>query len=161
MGLYLDNGDQRKIMQLTEEDLTKESLIATLSGVQNLFTYNGNRFDLPFIQEILKINIEAIVPNHHDLIYDCWRCNLYGGLKETEKQLNIHRKNQSVSPVGMVNLLRKYHEKGDRKVIAALLEYNRQTMMNLKIVRALNEKLVWRQGRSDLKNASLKSIGNR
>jgi uncharacterized protein YprB with RNaseH-like and TPR domain len=119
---------------------TKESLIAALSGVQNLFTYNVNRFDLPFIQEILKINIGAIVPNHHDLIYDCWRCNLYGGLQESEKQLNIHRKYPSACPVGMVNLLRKYHKKGDRKVLAAFLEYNRQTIMNLKIVR---ERMPW------------------
>jgi hypothetical protein len=55
VGLYLARGSRGRMVQLVGKDITKDSLIKTLSGVQNIFTYNGNRFDLPFIQGIYLI----------------------------------------------------------------------------------------------------------
>ncbi len=50
VGLYLVNGNQGKMVQLVGKNITKDRLTEELHGVQNIFTYNGRRFDLPFIK---------------------------------------------------------------------------------------------------------------
>ncbi|MFC1951734.1 ribonuclease H-like domain-containing protein [Chloroflexota bacterium] len=70
------------------KDINANSLLEALDGVKLIHTYNGSRFDLPFIHSCLGINLAKIFPQH-DLMYDCWRNNLYGGLKAVEGQLGI------------------------------------------------------------------------
>ena len=138
--LYLDDGYQGKIVQLVEWDITKENINAALKQVQNIFIYNGNRVDLPFIREATGIDIQAFILKDHELLYDSLRCNIWGGLKETEKQLNIRYKYQRMKNKDAIKLWWKYKKKGDRKALAVLLEYNREKVMNLKIIR---ERMLW------------------
>jgi len=62
-----------------------------LQGVDELYTYNGRRFDLPFIHARHGVNLEESY-THIDLMNHCWRNNLYGGLKNVERALGIQRK---------------------------------------------------------------------
>jgi len=80
IGIYMVNGNDSKLVQLVGRDVTVGNLLEAVNGVNTIYTYNGSRFDLPFIHGALGIDL-ADVFHHHDLMYDCWRNNLYGGLK--------------------------------------------------------------------------------
>jgi uncharacterized protein YprB with RNaseH-like and TPR domain len=138
IGLYLSNDIDGRMVQLIGREITRHSIIEALEGVHNVFTYNGSRFDLPFIQAVLGIDLQSTITNHYDLMYDCWRCNLYGGFKSVELQLGIPRKLQGITGLDAINLWYKYQQDGDQKALATLLEYNKEDVMNLK---ALREKL--------------------
>ena len=85
------NGDDTNFIQLVGKDITKDSILEALEGVEVSCTYNGQRFDLPLIHQCLEINLAEIF-EHHDSMYDCWKCNFYGGFKAVERQLGIERK---------------------------------------------------------------------
>ena len=76
VGIQLCNGLDSAFIQLVSEDINADSIVDALNGVQIIYTYNGSRFDLPFITSRLGINLAQLF-THHDLIYDCWRNNLY------------------------------------------------------------------------------------
>ncbi len=54
-----------------------------------LVTFNGNSFDIPFIER--TFNIPAIPCPHVDLRWIAWHRGYRGGLKSIEKQLGIRR----------------------------------------------------------------------
>lgn len=91
IGIHLCNGDDTSVIQLVGKDISAQSILEALEGVEVIYTYNGCRFDLPFIHSRIGINLEETF-YHHDLMHDCWRCNLYGGFKAVERQLGIERK---------------------------------------------------------------------
>ena len=103
VGIYLVNGNDTRLVQLVGGDVTTNNLLGALDGVDTIYTYNGRRFDLPFIHASLGIDLK-IVANHHDLMYDCWKCNLYGGFKAVERQLGIKRRLISIDGYHAVRL---------------------------------------------------------
>ena len=90
IGIHIWNSDNSDFIQLVGGDITERIILDTLQGVSVLYTYNGSRFDLPFIYNRLGIDLTRLFP-HIDLMYHCWRKNLYGGLKSVEQQLGIER----------------------------------------------------------------------
>ena len=134
IGIYLVNGTDHTFVQLVGKEVNRDNLLAATEGVQTVYTYNGSRFDLPFIREALDVDLKAIA-DHHDLMYDCWRCNLYGGFKAVEQQLGIPRQLQGISGWDAVLLWQRYQEYGDRKALALLLEYNKEDVANLRVLR--------------------------
>jgi hypothetical protein len=134
VGIYLVEGSDTRFVQLVGEEITEESLLELLDGVSTIFTYNGKRFDLPFIRDRLGLNLEAEF-GHHDLMYDCWRNNLYGGFKAVEHQLGIPRRLKGINGFEAVMLWWRYVNEGDRTALELLLEYNREDVMNLKVLR--------------------------
>jgi len=90
IGVYLVNGNDGKLVQLVGKEVTVDNLLTTIDGISAIYTYNGSRFDLPFIHGSLGIDLTDVF-HHHDLMYDCWRCNLKGGFKAVEQQLGILR----------------------------------------------------------------------
>ncbi len=54
-------------------------LLKNLEDVDEIYTYNGSRFDLSLIESKLRIDLRQCF-KHTDLMYDCWRQNLKGGL---------------------------------------------------------------------------------
>jgi uncharacterized protein YprB with RNaseH-like and TPR domain len=134
IGIYLVNGADSRLVQLVGREVTRENLLESLEGVNIIYTYNGSRFDLPFIHGSLGIDLSTMA-DHHDLMYDCWRCNLYGGFKAVEQQLGIPRQLQDISGWDAVLLWRRYQECGDPNALALLLEYNKEDVTNLKILR--------------------------
>jgi hypothetical protein len=90
VGIYLVNGSEGRLVQLVGQRVKKKALLEALDGVNTIYTYNGRRFDLPFIHACVGVDLNK-THNHHDLMHDCWRCNLKGGFKAVEAQLGIPR----------------------------------------------------------------------
>lgn len=137
IGIHLCNGDDTRFIQLVGRDITTESVLEALSGVETIYTYNGSRFDLPFIHGQLGINLEEKF-THRDLMYDCWNRNLYGGFKAVERQLGIERKLTEVNGYEAVRLWWRYISYFDLDALNTLLEYNKEDVLDLKV---LKEKL--------------------
>ena len=112
IGIYRVDGTGSQLVQLVGEAVTKENLLSSLDGVGTIFTYNGSRFDLPFIRAFLRVSLADIF-HHHDLMYDCWRKGLYGGFKAVERQLGIVRQLEGVDGFQAVILWGRYRNHSD------------------------------------------------
>ena len=134
IGICLVNGGQSKLVQLVGRDATKVNLLRTLRGVDIIYTYNGSRFDLPFINSRLGANLERQF-YHHDLMYDCWKNDLYGGFKAVERKLGIPRRLKGIDGAEAVILWWRYQINHDSKALTLLLEYNKEDVVNLKALR--------------------------
>ena len=134
IGIYLVNGKENRMVQLVGEEITTDNLLEAVNSMKTVYTYNGRRFDLPFINGSLGVNLETMVA-HHDLMYDCWRCNLFGGFKVVEQQLGIQRHLQGITGLDAVLLWQRYQNYGDQNALDLLLEYNKEDVMNLKVLR--------------------------
>jgi hypothetical protein len=134
IGVYLVDGRDSRLVQLVGDAATKDNLLGALEGVDTIFTYNGSRFDLPFIHTRLEVDLTSIF-YHHDLMYDCWRINLKGGFKAVERQLGIPRQLEGVDGFQAVILWWRYRSYGDENALAMLLKYNEEDVVNLKVLR--------------------------
>jgi len=139
IGIHLCNGLDSAFIQLVGEDVNADSVVDALKGVQIIYTYNGSRFDLPFITSRLGINLAELF-THRDLMYDCWRCKLYGGFKAVERQLGIERKLTEVNGYEAVRLWWRYVNDYEEDALNTLLEYNKEDVLNLK---TLKERLLY------------------
>lgn len=138
IGIHVCNGSEAEFRQLVGEEITAATLLEALAGVAVIYTYNGSRFDLPFIDCALGVNLAERF-QHQDLMYDCWRNNLYGGFKAVERQLGIKRELTEVDGLEAVRLWWRYRDYFDLEALERLLKYNREDVINLK---ALKEKLL-------------------
>jgi uncharacterized protein len=115
-----------------------EELPQDLSEYRYIVTFNGARFDLPFLAQSLGIVFPQI---HLDLLYPLKSLGYSGGLKNIEKNLGMTRDTDGVTGYDAVRLWHAY--KGDRTVEVAgrrvkgegaldlLVEYNREDTVNL------------------------------
>ncbi|MFC1938867.1 ribonuclease H-like domain-containing protein [Chloroflexota bacterium] len=134
VGIYICNGEEKRVTQLVGKDISAESILESLEGVRLIHTYNGRRFDLPFLHYCLGIDLNRIY-HHRDLMYDCWSKNLYGGLKAVERQLGIERRLKDVNGCEAVRLWWRYVDSFDLNALNKLLEYNREDVVNLRVLR--------------------------
>ena len=134
VGILLVNSVDDRLVQLVGMDVTAGSLLESLEGVRTIYTYNGSQFDLPFIHGALGTDLATLF-DHHDLMFDCWNRKLYGGFKAVEQQLGIPRRLQGISGWDAVRLWWNYLDSGDLDALATLLEYNREDVMNLRVLR--------------------------
>jgi uncharacterized protein YprB with RNaseH-like and TPR domain len=70
-GIYFEAG---KLIQLVGDDITQEAL-GELFENKVIYTYNGSRFDLPFVKRELGLDVDELAQTH-DLMFDCWKNNL-------------------------------------------------------------------------------------
>lgn len=136
VGIYLHNGRDGRFTQLVGEDITSDNLLHSLDGTDTIYTYNGSRFDLPYINHHLGVNLAEMF-RHDDLMYTCWRNSLKGGLKCVERQLGIERQEKDVDGFEAVKLWRRYINYNDDEALATLLRYNREDVLNLKTLREI------------------------
>lgn len=139
IGIYITDGINEKIVQLVGEMITKESISDSLKGVKTIYTYNGEKFDLPFITAHTKIDLTQNF-GHIDLMHHCHAKRLYGGLKKVEEILKIPRKLTEVNGKIAIDLWFAYKNYGDELALATLLEYNKEDIVNLKKLREILEK---------------------
>jgi len=102
-----------------------------LSRFPMLVTYNGSRFDLPFLQRAFpRFRYEGI---HLDLVDPLHRLGYYGGLKAIERATGLERAAETIGLSGSdaVDLWNLY-ERGDADALDLLLAYNREDVRNLK-----------------------------
>lgn len=136
VGVHLVSGLDTRFIQLVGEDITADNLIEALKETSVIHTYNGSRFDLPFIYARLGVNLARLF-THRDLMYDCWRNNLYGGLKSVERQLGIERRLRDINGYQAVRLWWRYVNDYDEDALAILLEYNKEDVVNLKTLKEM------------------------
>jgi uncharacterized protein len=134
VGIYLTNGNQDRFVQLVGEKVTAAAILEALEGVTTLYTYNGRRFDIPFIHARCGVNLESEC-RHTDLMNHCWNNRLFGGLKAVERQLGIVRRIKEVDGFEAVRLWWRYVNDYDKVALQTLLEYNREDVINLKTLR--------------------------
>ena len=108
-------------------DLTGDRLVRELEESSLLVTFNGQRFDVPFLETCFDVEVD--VP-HVDLMYPCKKIGLNGGLKAIEQELGIDRDMPDISGRDAVRLWREY-ERGDEGSLETLIEYNRADTANL------------------------------
>jgi uncharacterized protein YprB with RNaseH-like and TPR domain len=116
------------------------SVWRALEGVETICTYNGSRFDLPVIRRRLGLDL-AKEFRSHDLMYDCWRHGLFGGLKRVEEQLGIARRSKGIDGWDAMRLWSRYEDGGDREALEILLAYNRDDVLNLPVLESRLSKL--------------------
>jgi len=111
------------------DDLTTENVKAVLDDAGMLVSYNGKRFDAPFLKADLGIDVDT---PHLDLMYTCQRLDLTGGLKQVERELGIGR--EGVEDVDGREAVRLWHsyEDGDTDALERLIRYNRYDARNLR-----------------------------
>ena len=146
VGLFYVNNFHEELVQLVGEQITAQSIVKAVGGVDTIFTYNGQRFDLPFIHQCTGIDLVKHCSNHHDLMFDCWGNNLYGGLKKVEVQLGIKRQIEGIGGLEAVLLWQRYQQYDDLKALDTLLKYNAEDVINLRLLReklALLKKPGW------------------
>ena len=128
------HAEDRGMIQLVGGKITDVSVWRALDGINTIYTYNGSRFDLPVIRRRLGLDL-AKEFRSHDLMYDCWRNKLKGGLKAVERQLGIERHLKDVDGFMAVRLWFDYVNNNDHQALATLLEYNREDVANLLVLR--------------------------
>ena len=134
IGIAVEQADKLDVIQITGNQINSSALVEALDGVQTVYTYNGSRFDLPFINARLGLDIRK-THKHIDLMYHCWKKNLKGGLKRVERQIGIQRELADINGYMAVKLWRDYVRNGDINALQTLLEYNREDVVNLHVLR--------------------------
>lgn len=134
IGIAIERQDTMEVVQLVGGDITDTALLNALVGVETLYTYNGHRFDLPFIRHILGVNLESQI-RCRDLMIDCWKHKLKGGLKAVEQKLGIDRQSKGIDGWMAVRLWWDYVNNHNAAALQTLLAYNRDDIINLKTLR--------------------------
>ncbi len=107
-----------------------EDLPAALETTRLLVTFNGARFDVPFLRRAFpRMRLDQL---HLDLVNPLHRLGYWGGLKRIEARLGIERSDETAGLRGMdaVRLWEAY-EAGDDDALERLLAYNLEDVVNL------------------------------
>jgi uncharacterized protein len=101
-----------------------------------IVTFNGARFDIPFIKQSLPIRLDQI---HIDLMYPLKRLGYSGGLKSIEQTLGIVRPTdiKNIDGFEAVRLWFDYHRNGNTRALEQLVQYNLEDTRNLKVLMEL------------------------
>jgi uncharacterized protein YprB with RNaseH-like and TPR domain len=110
------------------DDLTADALRATVGDADLLVSFNGKRFDVPFLEANFDVRLDQ---PHLDLLYTCKKLDLSGGLKQIEQDIGIERDRPDISGRDAVRLWRE-HEQGQDGSLETLISYNREDAVNLK-----------------------------
>ncbi len=122
------HGDGRTRSFVAGEDL--EELPAYLRRFGLLVTFNGSRFDLPFLEVALPQLVPP--PVHIDLRFLLYRIGQAGGLKRIEERLAIGDRSgvEGVAGLDAVRLWQEYR-RGSSAALERLVRYNRADTVNL------------------------------
>ncbi len=121
--------------QLVGNGVTDVNLYRALEAVETIYTYNGGSFDLPVIRRRLLADLKQDF-RHHDLMRDCWKQGLKGGLKKVEVQLGIARSTAGMSGWDAPRLWHRYQTRGEIAALDLLLRYNRDDIVHLPRLKA-------------------------
>jgi uncharacterized protein YprB with RNaseH-like and TPR domain len=128
IGIYDGRESKTYVKDINLDDIADE-----LSKYRLLVSFNGARFDIPFIKsEFPEIEFKQL---HIDLVYPLRRIGYKGGLKNIEKILGISRSEDTEGMTGFdaVRLWKQY-EKGDKGALAKIIKYNNEDIVNLKTI---------------------------
>ncbi len=127
VGVYRED---RGLRQLVGGEVTDVAVWEALDGVDTLCTYNGERFDLPILERHTRLDLRSRFRSL-DLLRECRRVGLKGGLKRMEERFGIPRSTRGMNGWDALQLWTQYESAGDQEALRLLLEYNREDVMNL------------------------------
>ena len=131
------------------ENLTRNNIKEEFFKSKLLVSFNGKRFDQPFLEHNYNLDIET---PHIDLMYPCKQLGLSGGLKKIEKELKIQRELEDIDGREAVRLWKQYEKKGDAEALEKLIRYNKYDTVNLKdLMETVHDKLKTTKTPSDIK----------
>ena len=125
VGVY-DGSARRSFIQ--GDDL--EDLPSALEHAKLLVTFNGSRFDVPFLRKAFpRMALDQI---HIDVLHPLRRLGFVGGLKAIEAEMGISRSDETSGLRGF-DAIRLWHayEAGDDEALDLLLAYNMEDAVNL------------------------------
>ena len=121
------------------DNLTSDALQELFADADMLVTFNGKRFDVPFLEQSFDVSLSSYP--HLDLMYPCRRLDLTGGLKTIEREIGLERDRPDISGKEAVQLWYDY-ERGDESALETLVEYNREDVDNLEpLTEQVNDRL--------------------
>jgi len=127
VGIYRED---RGLRQLVGGEITDVAVWQALEGVEILCTFNGDRFDLPILERQTRLDLRGQFRSL-DLLRECRRCGLPGGLKALEARFGIARESRGMTGRDALRLWRRYESEADADALRMLLSYNREDVMNL------------------------------
>jgi len=133
MGKHLIDEHREKIWILLESGGgTVDELVKRIERAGVLVTFNGIRFDVPFMEQSMKMKIPDTP--HLDLMYLLRRLGLRGGLKRIERELGLLREDDiaDVNGYEAVRLWYRWERQGDVGALEKLCRYNAADVVNLK-----------------------------
>jgi hypothetical protein len=127
VGIYRED---RGLRQLVGGEITDVNVWEALEGVDTLCTFNGDRFDLPILERQVRVDLRGRFASL-DLLRECRRAGLKGGLKRMEERFGIARNTRGMGGWDALLLWARYENEGDQAALDLLLEYNREDVVNL------------------------------
>jgi uncharacterized protein len=125
IGLFDGKSPKVFVQGINLEDFAEEVQKYSL-----LVTFNGKRFDLPFICSVFGDMPEY--QGHLDLLYPLRRLNYRGGLKSIEKQVGLEREGSLKQVDGyLAVLLWKEYQQGNKAALDTLVRYNLEDVVNM------------------------------
>lgn len=135
---FYRNGESKTLIR--GQDLTRENLEKEMFESSILVSFNGKRFDQPFLEKSFDMNIEN---PHIDLMYLYKRLGYSGGLKKIEKELSVQRELEDIDGREAIRLWKKYEKNGDEDALQKLVRYNQYDAENLhELMELAREKLI-------------------
>jgi uncharacterized protein YprB with RNaseH-like and TPR domain len=131
VGINHGDGKGTKLL-IRGEDLSEDSLRKELAG-RIPVTFNGSRFDLPFLKsEFPGLSFDIDI----DLRFVAKRLGYFGGLKRIEKELGIARDSELEGMDGFeaVRLWKDWEHNQNKQSLSRLLHYNRADVDNLAVL---------------------------
>ncbi len=139
IGIYNGNNTKTFVKGINLQEGMEE-----LSHYKQLVTFNGARFDIPFIEQEFPGFFNHL---HIDLMYPLKKIGYGGGLKKIESMLEIGRSEETrgISGFDAVQLWNRY-ERGDDEALELLIKYNDEDIRNLEtIIEMTYQKMVDRE----------------
>lgn len=132
VGLY--NGNETKTM-IKDINLDFKQLKIELDKFKMIITFNGNVFDIPYLNKCYKDIIKDKILL--DLKVVCDQLKLKGGLKNIEKTLGIKRTNKIVEDIkggDPLTLFKMAKGSNNPYYLNLLIEYNKEDVVNLETI---------------------------
>lgn len=118
-------GESKTLVQ--GQDLTRDRLKQEFSESSILVSFNGKRFDQPFLEQNFDLSVEN---PHIDLMYTFKKLGYSGGLKSIEKELGVDRELEDIDGREAIRLWKQY-QRGDDAALEKLVKYNQYDARNL------------------------------
>ena len=142
VGIAVDFPGDWSTTQLVGAGITADAVLHVLEGVTTIHTFNGGSFDLPFLAWKPGVDLRRRF-EHRDLMRESRRAGLKGGLKAIEKSLGIARNLPDMAGYDAILLWDKYCREHNHDALDMLLEYNREDVENLRVLRNILEDENW------------------
>ncbi len=149
IGVRVIDGEKDSFVQLIGDDITKETLLTVLAGVEKIVTYNGRSvpddvkgytgFDFPVIAAQLGVVLDKEF-NHFDLCPACWKAGLWGGQKAIEETLGLKRELPGKDGKWADTTWKQYEITGQESLLQQILLYNREDVYMLRKIQEALEK---------------------